>query len=54
MPTYDFRCNKCEKEFTLVITVKAYEQRDFTCQHCQSKDVERLVEAFQVVTSRKG
>lgn len=54
MPIYEFVCQACGKEFTLVMHLDAYEKRDFVCTHCGSRDVERHVTTAEVVTSRKS
>jgi putative FmdB family regulatory protein len=54
MPVYEFHCRKCDKEFTLVLSIGEHERHDFTCPHCQSKDVEQAVTTVSVVTSKKS
>jgi len=54
MPRYVFHCAKCDRDFELVISVSEYEKRDFSCPHCQGKQVERVFSAMQVVTSKKS
>ena len=54
MPIYEFQCQKCGKEFNLVLSVKQYEQKGFTCPACQAKEVEQLVTSTNVITSRKS
>ncbi|MDY6970967.1 MAG: FmdB family zinc ribbon protein [Thermodesulfobacteriota bacterium] len=54
MPTYDFKCEKCEKRFSLVITVSEYEKRKFRCPKCKSTRVKQQITSFQAVTSKKS
>ena len=54
MPIYDFQCQKCGKEFDLVLTLEQYEQKQFACPACQAKEVEQLITSTQVITSRKS
>ena len=54
MPMYEFECLKCGKEFSVVLTVKQLEQKDFACPACQAKEVEQLVTSTQVITSKKS
>jgi len=54
VPVYEFECQKCGKEFTLVVSVKQYEQGEFTCPACQAKEVEPLITSTNVITSRKS
>jgi putative FmdB family regulatory protein len=54
VPTYEFECQKCGKEFELILSLKQYEQKEFACPACQAKEVEALVTATNVITSRKS
>jgi putative FmdB family regulatory protein len=54
VPLYEFKCQKCGKEFTLAISLRQYEQKEFACPACQSKEVEQLITSAQVITSKKS
>lgn len=54
MPLYEFLCRKCDREFTIALSLQAYEKKDYACPRCQGKDVERVVTAAQVITSKKS
>jgi putative FmdB family regulatory protein len=54
VPIYEFECRKCGKDFTLVLSVKQYEEKGFTCPACQAKEVEQLITSTQVITSKKS
>ena len=54
MPFYEFQCQKCGKQFTLVLSVKQYERKEFACPDCKAKEVEQLITSAQVITSRKS
>jgi len=54
MPIYEFECQKCEKKFTLVLTVKQLEKKEFACPACQAKEVELLITSTHVITSKKS
>ncbi len=54
MPIYEFQCEKCGKEFSLPLSVKQYEQKQFACPACQAKEVQPLISATNVITSRKS
>jgi putative FmdB family regulatory protein len=54
VPIYEFQCKKCGKEFNLVLSVKQYEEKGFSCPACQAKEVEQLVTSTNVITSRKS
>jgi putative FmdB family regulatory protein len=54
LPVYEFHCGKCGKEFTLVLSVKQYERKEFACPDCKAVEVEQLITSAQVITSRKS
>ena len=54
MPTYDFMCQKCEKPFTLVMTISEYDNKKIRCPKCKSTKVKQQISSFQVVTSKKS
>ena len=54
VPIYDFQCQKCGKEFNLVLSIKQYEQKQFACPACQAKEVDQLITSTQVITSKKS
>ncbi|NQT56078.1 MAG: zinc ribbon domain-containing protein [Desulfobacteraceae bacterium] len=54
MPTYDFICEKCNKKFTLIISLSEYEKKKFRCPKCKSTRVKQQVTSFQTVTSKKS
>lgn len=54
MPTYDFICKDCNKEFSLVLTIKEHDEKGFTCPHCNSKKVEQQLSTFYAKTSKKS
>ncbi len=58
MPMYEFLCRSCGNEFTEVLSLteyeKEYEEHETVCPRCGSKEVEQVVGACSVVTSRKS
>ena len=54
MPTYDFKCEKCNKKFTLIISLSEYEKKKFRCPKCKSTRVKQQITSFQAVTSKKS
>jgi len=54
MPVYEFECEKCQKPFTLVMSVKEYEKKDFRCPKCKTTRVKQLITPFQTITSKKS
>ena len=39
MPLYEYRCQKCEAEFELLVR----NEKDRVCPKCQSRDLEKLL-----------
>ncbi len=54
MPMYDYKCQKCGKDFVLARTLKAQESGPPFCPSCKSKKIERLFATFMAKTSRKS
>lgn len=54
MPTYEFLCNKCQKEFSVTMTIREREEKKPTCPACGSSDLEPLMAGFFAKTSRKS
>jgi putative FmdB family regulatory protein len=42
MPTYDFECQKCDKSFTLTLSVSEYEKKGFRCPECKSTNLKQI------------
>ncbi len=45
MPIYEYRCEECNREFTLLQKMGATE-KDTTCPHCGSSKVKKMLSAF--------
>jgi len=55
MPTYEFKCKKCDKRFSQVLTITEYSQKkSFSCPYCKSKSTMRIFSNFTAVTSKKS
>jgi putative FmdB family regulatory protein len=55
MPTYDYRCSKCKKKFSMVMSIKDHDAKKTKCPKCGgSKEVQQLITAFTAKTSRKS
>jgi putative FmdB family regulatory protein len=55
MPTYEHRCKKCDKLFSIQMTISDYEKRkSIKCPNCKSASVKRIFSSFSVVTSSKS
>jgi putative FmdB family regulatory protein len=54
MPSYDYRCPKCKKKFTAMLSIREHDAGKVKCPKCGGKKLEQLITAFQVKTSRKS
>jgi putative FmdB family regulatory protein len=54
MPTYEFLCPKCQKEFTVTMTIRERGEKQPACPHCGSTDLESLFSSIVTKTSRKS
>jgi len=54
MPVYEFICQKCDHDFSLVISLSEYEKKKFMCPKCNSKKVKRQISSFEAITSKKS
>jgi putative FmdB family regulatory protein len=54
MPTYEFTCPACGKDFSTTTSVKDLEQGKITCPNCGAKEVKQQMAVFTSKTSRKS
>lgn len=55
MPSYDYTCLKCKKDFSVYLTLKEADSKSkVTCTHCKSDSVEKKFTAFFAKTDRKS
>lgn len=54
MPTYEYRCEKCEKEFTVVMSMAEHDRGEIRCPACQGSDVTQQYSTFYAKTSKKS
>ncbi len=45
MPIYEYKCNSCEKVFT-VLSLKVEEDEEVRCPYCQNEDIKKEISAF--------
>lgn len=54
MPIYDYKCNDCKKDFTLIQSLKEHEEAKTECPDCKSTNVKRILGTFFASTSKKS
>jgi len=56
MPTYEYRCEKCEKKFTLVMRISEHSEKKckIVCPKCGSKKARQELQPFFANTSKKS
>ena len=54
MPSYEYKCTKCNKKFTAILSIGEHGAGKVKCPKCGGKKLEQLITAFQVKTSRKS
>ncbi len=54
MPTYEYRCQKCQKEFTEVMSMAEHDKAKIQCPACQSSEVTQQYSVFYAKTSKKS
>ena len=54
MPTYEYLCEACSHEFTLVQSLAEHGEGSVTCPQCGSDRVRQVLSSFMVKTSRKS
>jgi putative FmdB family regulatory protein len=47
MPIYEYRCDKCKKEFSRLL-LRSEEKRDLECKFCHGRKLTRLLSSFAV------
>ena len=51
MPGYEFKCQKCGKKATIVLSISDYEKKNYKCPKCGSKRLETPTTVPQVYAS---
>ena len=54
MPSYDFKCVKCNKKFSLTMGIKERETKRLKCPKCGAGKPEPIFSTFFAKTSRKS
>lgn len=54
MPTYEYHCEKCGKQFSRVESIATHGRKKVACPKCQSTSVSRVFSAFYAKTGKKS
>ena len=54
MPTYEYRCEACGKQFTRTERMSQHGRRRPACPKCKSKKVGRVLSSFYANTASKS
>ena len=54
MPSDDFRCPSCKKQFSLRMPITERDRKQIKCPKCASSKIEPVFSAFFAKTSRKA
>ncbi|MDE2058644.1 MAG: zinc ribbon domain-containing protein [candidate division NC10 bacterium] len=54
MPSYDFKCEKCGKKFSLTMSIKERETKRLKCPKCGAGKPAPIFSTFFAKTSRKS
>ncbi|MFQ5850773.1 MAG: zinc ribbon domain-containing protein [Candidatus Binatia bacterium] len=54
MPTYEYRCAKCGRRFSLVLSIKEHDSNRAKCPKCGSRKLNQLISSFYAQTSSKS
>jgi len=54
MPNYEFRCQKCNKKYSLTLSIKERDEEKFKCPKCGSRKREPVFGGFYAKTSKKS
>jgi len=54
MPTYEFICTECQREFSVTMSLREREEKPPVCPSCGSTKLEPQMAGFFAKTSRKS
>lgn len=54
MPTYEYRCEKCGKRFSVVESISRHGRKRPACPKCKSVKVEQQFSPFFAKTAKKS
>jgi putative FmdB family regulatory protein len=54
MPSYEYLCERCQKEFLVVMSIKEHDVKKVECPHCKGQEVHQLLTSFIAKTAKKS
>lgn len=58
MPEYDYRCENCQHDFAIDLSIAEHDrkekEREIHCPKCDSTAVKRVIGSVSVLTSKKS
>lgn len=54
MPIYEYVCEDCKRDFTIIMRISEHGQKDIKCEFCQSDNVRQKFTSFYVKTRKKS
>ncbi len=51
MPAYEYRCLDCKRAFEIFLSYQEYSEREVTCPHCESANVQRRLSRVRIAKS---
>jgi len=54
MPIYEYQCEECGKDFTVVMRISEHGQIEIKCEHCKSPKIHQKLSSFYAKTSKKS
>jgi putative FmdB family regulatory protein len=54
MPVYEYHCDKCDRDVSLVLTISQHEKRSVKCPKCGSRALRPLLSTFLTQTAKKS
>ncbi|BCS55369.1 hypothetical protein GSVR_36770 [Geobacter sp. SVR] len=54
MPTYDYRCQQCGRNFSVTMHIAEHDQQRMTCPDCKGVSIVQQYSTFFARTSKKS
>jgi putative FmdB family regulatory protein len=54
MPSYEYRCLNCKKQFSIILSIKEHDAGKAKCPKCRGKKLQQRISTFMTKTSRKS